>query len=151
MIKVSFIFNGYNVECSGEDIRSVELDIIESRVMLHSLPPAVHPVQPGSSQVTTLPEVGKQGGPSVSAADHEIIPVTKITEEKTRNGSKMYKIIGGKYDAYGVALYPDTCLFKDGIVPTMIMNEVVSGLEALIITQDGKKRVAALRRKAASV
>jgi hypothetical protein len=78
----------------------------------------------------------------------EIIPVTAIEKADLRGGKKAFKVRGGKYEDWGVMMYPDTCIFKDNIVPSMVMNEVVSGLEALVIKKDGKLRVAALRRKA---
>ena len=44
-------------------------------------------------------------------------------------------------------LYPDACNFQDGLVPSMIANEVVSGLMMAVAVVDGKKRVIAIRRK----
>jgi len=152
MITVEFIHNGYKVTVSGESANDVELDVTESRHVLSQLPPAV-----ASRAVDTLPEVSR----AVEDADvtpmgnkssfQEIIPVTSIEKADLRGGRTAWKVRGGKYELWGVMLYPDTCTFKDNIAPTMIQNEVVSGLEALIIEQGGKKRVAAVRRKAASV
>lgn len=152
MIKVSFIYNGYAVEVTSDTPDALELDIVESRAVLHRMPPAIHPVADQLPPRVT----DKQGSADVTPMGNnsefqEIIPVTAITKESGRGGKTFFKVRGGKYEDWGVCLYPDTCIFKDNIVPTMIQNEVVSGLEALVVKQDGKLRVKALRRKAASV
>lgn len=152
MFKVSFIYNGYSAEVTNDTPDALELDIVELRNVLHRLPPAIHAVAPqlpprvidgqGSADVTPM-----GNGSEVQ----EIIPVTAITKESGRGGKTFFKVRGGKYEDWGVCLYPDTCIFKDNIVPSLLQNEVVSGLEALVVKQDGKLRVKALRRKAASV
>jgi len=152
MIKVSFVYNNYSVEIEGETASDVEMDIVETKAMLHQMPAAVRPVPPvssGSDAGSSVPV--SSGNASDERADQEIIPVASIEKTTLRRGEIAYKVRGGKYDTFGVMLYPDTCIFKDGLVASLIMNDVVAGLEAKIIRQDGKLRVAALRRKQASV
>ena len=152
MFKVSFVYNGYQAEVTNETPDGLELDIIECRNVLHRLPAAIRPVPVPEPAASDRPaSVAGQSASVAVAPGNEIIPVTSIEKTTLRNGKTAFKVRGGQYDVFGVMLYPDTCIFKDNIAPTMIMNEVVSGLEALVIKQGGKLRVAALRRKGADV
>lgn len=151
MIKISFVYNNYQCEVTGESANAVEMDIVETKAMLHQMPPAVavssHTVGATSTPVQPGESVTPMGNGS---AFQEIIPVTAIEKTELRGGRKAFKVRGGQYETFGVMLYPDTCIFKDNLVPTLIMNDVVSGLEALVVKKDGKLRVAALRRKVAN-
>lgn len=150
--EISFVYNGYHAKVTSETIDTLELDIVECRVVLHSLPPAIRPVSDASSNSMTEDKTPSPDGKDQDTAGQgKIIPIVSIKEEKTRNGSKMYKVLGGEYEVWGVALYPDTCIFRDNLNKETFLNDVVSGLEAYVVKQDGKLRVAAVRRKQASV
>lgn len=152
MFKVEFIYNGYKAEVTSDTPSALEMDIVECRTVLHRLPPGIPPrpivVDDATSKPAVAGDVTHMGS---GGSSQEIVPITSIEKTKTKTGGMAFKCRGGKYETFGVMMYPDTCLFKDNIEPTMIMNDVVSGLEMLVAKVGGSLRVKAVRRKQVSV
>jgi hypothetical protein len=148
---IGFICNGYTATIETDDVSGLEMDIVEARTALMNLPAAVtirsgYDPQPVGESASTK----KSDSDETVSPDWEVVPVTSIKEETAKAGGKLFKCFGGKYETWGVALWPDTCDFKDGLIPSMLMNSVVSGLEMLVVVQGGKRRVAKIRRRVAT-